>query len=182
MTEVDRVTVQLFNEIKISEEVSFDKGREKIMGPHSYVQVVIAHGLVGGWKRPFFYDFDTNISSTILKEIITELENAGFPVIATVSDMGLNNMKLWKDCGICSENTFIVNPANSKHNVYFFADTPHLLKFVRNNFIAHCLIYNDVIINKQPVIELLSCLKESELRVSQTFSRSCVCHDNKVLS
>jgi hypothetical protein len=39
MTEVDRLTVLSFDEIKISEEVSFDKGREKIMGPHSYVQV-----------------------------------------------------------------------------------------------------------------------------------------------
>jgi hypothetical protein len=48
----------------------------------------------------FFYDFDTNFSSTIQEEIITELENAGFPLIAIVSDMGPNNMKLWKECEI----------------------------------------------------------------------------------
>jgi hypothetical protein len=60
----------------------------------------------------FFYGFDTNISNTILEEIITELENAGFPVNAIVSDMGQNNIKLWKECGICYENTFIANPAD----------------------------------------------------------------------
>jgi hypothetical protein len=43
--------------MKISEEVSFDKGREKIMGPHSFVQVGMARGLVGGWKQPVFLWF-----------------------------------------------------------------------------------------------------------------------------
>jgi hypothetical protein len=66
-----------------------------------------------------FNEFDTNISSTILEENITELENAGFPVIAIVSDMGPNNMKLWKEYGICSVNTFIVKPADSKSDIYF---------------------------------------------------------------
>jgi hypothetical protein len=133
----------------------------------------------------FFYDFDTNISSTVLEEIITELENAGIPVIATVSDMGPNNMKLLKDCGICSENSFIVNPATQNATFIFFADTPHLLNFLRNNFIDHFFIYNDVIIDKQPVIELLSCLKDSELRVCHELSPDHVYvqgHDNKMLS
>jgi hypothetical protein len=37
MTEVDRLTALSFDEIRISEDVRFDKVWEKIMGPHSYV-------------------------------------------------------------------------------------------------------------------------------------------------
>jgi hypothetical protein len=118
MTEEDRLTFLSLDEMKISEEESFDKGREKVMEPHSYVQVVTARRLVGSWKQPVFYDFDTNISSTIVEEVIAELENAGFPVIAIVSDIGPNNTKLCKECGVCSENTFTVNPADSKCNIY----------------------------------------------------------------
>jgi hypothetical protein len=40
--------------------------------------------------------------------------------------MGPNDMKLWKEYRICSEYTFILNRTESEHNIYIFADAPHL--------------------------------------------------------
>ncbi|KAK9738038.1 Transposase protein [Popillia japonica] len=75
-----------------------------------------------------------------LNNIIMELYNVGFIVVAVVSDMGTKNMKLWAQVNIGHDKEcFIEHPGNNELKIFVFADVPHLLKLVRNHFVPHLL-------------------------------------------
>lgn len=71
----------------------------------------------------FFYNFDTSMNKDILYELIIDLESAGFPVVAIVSDLNPTNVRLWNSLRIITNNTF-TNPAASDRQVFAFADLP----------------------------------------------------------
>lgn len=70
------------------------------MGITKNVQVLMACGLIGAWKQPIYYDFDKPMKKKILKEIITEVENADFHVVAVVCNKGGINQGLWKELAV----------------------------------------------------------------------------------
>lgn len=135
LTEFEKVTVLSFDEVKISSEICVDRARGQILGPHKYAQVVMARGLLGKWKQPIYYEFDQSMSEIILKEIIRNVQDCGFLVVAIVSDMGGGNRSLWKQLGINPNNTSFPNPSDSNKKIFVFADVPHLLKLARNHFL-----------------------------------------------
>jgi len=79
------------------------------------------------------------MSKELLLHIISEVHNIGFKVVAMVSDMGPSNMGLWRDFGICTENTRFKHPVEGT-KVHVFADVPHLLKLARNHFFDKSMI------------------------------------------
>lgn len=87
------------------------------------------------WKQLVFYDFDRNMTKEILFDIIEKIEATGYSVVGMVSDLGPTNVKLWKTLGIGIENCYFRNPAAPDRDVYVFADAPHLIKLIRNNFL-----------------------------------------------
>ena len=58
--------------------------------------------------------------------------------MAMVSDLGGGNKALYNKLKVDHNNTFFNNPVNNEKNVVF-ADVPHLLKLIRNNFVDHGL-------------------------------------------
>lgn len=44
-------------------------------------------------------------------------------------------MKLWNNIGIGIDNSSFKNPAAPDRDVFAFADAPHLIKLIRNNFL-----------------------------------------------
>jgi len=56
-----------------------------------------ARGLFSQWKQPIFFDFDCDMSVTILNNAIKKLHDVGFLVVAFVSDMGPKNRGLQKN-------------------------------------------------------------------------------------
>lgn len=64
------------------------------------------------------------------------LENIGLKVNGVVSDGASTNRKLWEEFGISGQKNRIINsfehPLNPKRKVFMFADSPHLIKNVRN--------------------------------------------------
>lgn len=80
--------------MKIEKKYSYDKAADKMYTPKNYVQVLMARGIIGGWKQPVFYDFDCKMTKDLLIQIITEVEKAGFPVHAAVCDLGGSNQGL----------------------------------------------------------------------------------------
>lgn len=92
-----------------------------------------------------------------LFEIISFAENAGFPVVAMVSDLGGGNRGLHKDLNISISQTSFANPVNQK-KIYVFADVPHLMKLLRNYCVDQGFIVNNTEINKE-IIENLIHLK-----------------------
>ncbi|CAI6357563.1 unnamed protein product [Macrosiphum euphorbiae] len=102
----EKLTMISFDETYVSNKICYDKKSEQIYGPAKCVQAVVLRGLVGSWKQPIYFDFDTPMSKELLLHIISEVHNIGFKVVAMVSDMGPSNMGLWRDLGICTENTW----------------------------------------------------------------------------
>ncbi|KAL4082741.1 hypothetical protein QTP88_029674 [Uroleucon formosanum] len=75
------------------------------------------------------------MTQDLLQQIIEQLHNVGFNVIAMVSDMGSSNIGLWKALNIHIENTSFKHKITNQ-NIYVFADVPHLLKLARNHLIV----------------------------------------------
>lgn len=74
------------------------------------------------------------MTSNLLFDLLINLHEANYNVVAMVSDMGSTNIGLWRDLNISTDNVAFLHPiSNSK--VYVFADVPHLLKLARNHFI-----------------------------------------------
>ncbi len=128
----NRLTVLSFDEMKVDETWTYDKKADRVYSPHKYVQVVMARGLVGNWKQPIFYKYDCKMTTALTYEIISMLEASNFTCVAIVSDMGGQNMALWKSLGINMEQTWFRNPCDDKRKIFVFADAPHLIKLVRN--------------------------------------------------
>lgn len=74
------------------------------------------------------------MTQNVLFEILINLHEAKYNVIAMVSDMGSTNIGLWRALNISTDNVAFCHPVTTK-NIYVFADVPHLLKLARNHFI-----------------------------------------------
>ncbi len=80
-------------------------------------------------------------------------------VVAIVSDCGGSNVGLWKHLNVtCSRHHtqhFFSHPVTGE-KVYLFADTPHMLKLLRNWFLDYGFVLEDgTIIKKKKAYELL---------------------------
>lgn len=87
-----------------------------------------------------------------------------------VSDLGAGNRALYRELNIDHNNTSFNNPVNNE-NIYVFADVPHLLKLIRNNFVDHGFIFNNKEINKSIVEEVLDITSSSDLRISYKMTK-----------
>jgi len=91
LSETERLCILSFDEMNIDSRLCFDKSEDKMYGPHSQPQVVMAQGLCSSWKQPIFFDFDVPMTGALLKYIIEELSIVGFVIVEVVSDMGGKN-------------------------------------------------------------------------------------------
>lgn len=73
----DMVCCLLFDEMKIRKEYIYDRAEDETLKPYSYVQVIIMTGLFKSWKQPIFFEYDTKITSELLLQIISFVENSG---------------------------------------------------------------------------------------------------------
>ncbi|KAJ4430610.1 hypothetical protein ANN_19198 [Periplaneta americana] len=94
LSEMDKLSVLLFDEMNVNGVICYDHEDDSILGPHRNAQIVMIRGLTGEWKQPIYYDFDKTMNRELLFEIITEIEVAGFRVVAIVSDLGGGNRRL----------------------------------------------------------------------------------------
>ena len=72
-TDRDRVTVLSFDETKVSYEYEYDQKEDEVIGPHNYMQVVMARGLFNNWNQPVYVGFDQKMTKTLLETIINRL-------------------------------------------------------------------------------------------------------------
>lgn len=147
MSEYDRVCVLSFDEMSVAQQWSYDRGTDTIHSPKSKVQCAMIRGLTKSWKQLVFYNFDTDMTRDVLCDLIVKLEATGMVVVAMVNDLGPSNVKLWNMLGIGINKPSFTNPAASDREVFVFADAPHLLKLIRNNFLDHGFSLNNNFIN-----------------------------------
>lgn len=106
LTKFDKVCVIMADEMKIKKSYDYDKKTDTMLPPANYVQVVMARGLFSNWKQPIFFDFDCQLTKSMLNFLIEKLEEIDFNVVAIVSDMGGGNRKFWNTLDVSKEKPF----------------------------------------------------------------------------
>nr|XP_049695818.1 uncharacterized protein LOC126054354 [Helicoverpa armigera] len=160
-----KLCVVLFDEMSLKPNVAYNERKDRVSGfvtngqetlPEyaDHAQVFMIRGLIKNYKQPVAYTFSQSATkgpelAKQLKAVITELQNAGLNVVATVCDQGTNNVNcikflLQETRGILlrkSEepegNIILIN----KQEIIPLYDPPHLMKCIRNNLITKNLLY-----------------------------------------
>ncbi|KAJ8950795.1 hypothetical protein NQ314_007781 [Rhamnusium bicolor] len=57
-----RTTLLSFDEIKLSELYEYDQKENEIVGPSSYMQVIMPRDLFDTWKQPVYIRFDQKVA------------------------------------------------------------------------------------------------------------------------
>lgn len=130
LQDYEKLTVLMFDEVKISSTMEYDVLHDEVVGPHSQMQVVMARGIASQWKQPIYVGFDQKMTKSILFSIIDRLDQIGFNVVCCVSDCGGGNVDLWKALDITYENPIFSTP--NEKEIVFIPDAPHILKLIRN--------------------------------------------------
>jgi len=73
----EKLTVLIFDEVKVSSVMEYDVLHDEVIGPHNQMQVIMARGLASPWKQPVYVDFDKKITKVILFDIIERLDKIG---------------------------------------------------------------------------------------------------------
>lgn len=171
LTMLEKLCVLSFDEMKIKKQYLYNKLDDETLKPANNVQVAMIRGLFGNWKQPVFFDYDCNMTKEVIFKIITRIERSGFQVVATVCDLGGSNRGVLKVLEVTHEKPWFPNPIDTSRNVYVFADVPHLLKLIRNNFVDYGFMIDGKVINKSVIEELLGKTNEkSELSIAYKIS------------
>lgn len=174
MEPFDKICVLSFDEMKVKEKICYDKKKDETLKAAKYVQVAMIRGLFGNWKQPIYYDFDRKMTESLLFSIINAVQSCGFDVVAMVCDLGGTNQGLLKELNISVQQSSFPNPADATKKIYVFADVPHLLKLIRNNFVdSDGFVIDDRLIHKGIIEELVSQTNDkSDLSVAYKISAS----------
>lgn len=122
-----------FDEMDILSSIQYHRGNKCVYGPAKKVQMVMVRGLVSPWKQVFYIEFNQNMTRDLFMQHVAMCEGFGIKIQAAVFDMG--NHTFLSEFQILSGVNHTANPTDAERKIYFFPDTPHLLKLLRN----HCL-------------------------------------------
>uniref|UniRef100_A0A182XQ36 THAP-type domain-containing protein n=1 Tax=Anopheles quadriannulatus TaxID=34691 RepID=A0A182XQ36_ANOQN len=153
-----------FDEMKIEFTMEYDPASDEVIGPHNYIQVVMARGLFKNWKQPIYIGFDKKMCKATIISLIEKLSAIGVNVAAIVSDNGSSNIGCWNELGAHNFTKPYFEHPVTKKNVYIIPDTPHLLKLLRNWLVDYGFQYKDKIIS----VAALKALVQERLKVEMT--------------
>jgi hypothetical protein len=153
-----------FDETAVANDINYDVGSDKILGPHKKIQFVQVQGILSNWKQICYLEFDQDMTSEILEDIIKKLYNHGkFIVKSIVSDNAPTNVKLWTELKPNSDDFSFKHPI-TKEPIFIFSDAPHWMKLMRNHAIDGGYISaENKIISINPIIQLVSKCKNDNL-------------------
>jgi hypothetical protein len=159
----------LFDEMSIIENVHFsqkvdctegfeDYGTKRTRRIANHALVFMVHGVHQKWKQPVAYYFipgNTNASLLVefLKEVLGACQNAGLRV-ASVCDMGANNVKALKEFGATVRHPYLKEYQNQQ--IVTVYDPPHLLKCTRNLFLKYDVQFQYELMHNPPFLSVLS--------------------------
>ena len=79
-SDTDKVCIIGFDEMGISQQISYCPTQDQIFGPYKKVQVLSVRGLLSSWKYPVFFGFDTKMTEELILHVITTLHEYGLIV------------------------------------------------------------------------------------------------------
>uniref|UniRef100_A0A182HYC2 Transposase n=1 Tax=Anopheles arabiensis TaxID=7173 RepID=A0A182HYC2_ANOAR len=163
LTPRDRECVISFDEMKVTHILEYDVGADEVLGPHNYLQVVMARGIFNKWKQPIFIGFDQKMTKDIILSLIKKLSERMINVVAIVSDNCQAHASCLRDLGAHDITKPYFNHPVTNKNVYVFPDAPHLIKLLRNWLIDTGFDYKGSIITADPLRKLVEERKDAEI-------------------
>lgn len=160
MKQLDRYCCLIFDEMWVEAALSYDKGNDQILGFENvsgkktvkfadHAMVVMLRGIHKKWKQPFCFHFSeggmsaANVAVHVIKAVVSEAQNIGLNVVATVCDQLSINSRAISLLKKETDDEFMRQ--NKENRLFGFTvndqevcplyDTPHLLKGLRNNFL-----------------------------------------------
>lgn len=142
LTAADKIAILCFDELYVSNLLDLERREQRVYGSHKTCQVVMIRGLFFKWKQPIYYEFSQLMTKEILFQIISALYKINYTVVAITNYLGSKNVGLWSELNIDyrlsdkleSTTRFFQHPQNHALKIFVFADVPHLIKLLRNNF------------------------------------------------
>ncbi|KAG5874240.1 hypothetical protein JTB14_030468 [Gonioctena quinquepunctata] len=170
MAPQEKSVVLSYDEMKVRNIFEYHKKSNEIIGPHDYVQVLIARSSFGNCKQPVHEGFDKNMSKKSLYEIISALYDISFDVVAVVSDCGPSNQNTPKELNVSFTRNYLKHPGNN-NKIFRFLDAPHLLKLIRNWLLkTGFLLSSEKKVHKNILEDLIS--RTADTEVSSIFKLS----------
>lgn len=165
--EMDRYCVLCVDEMSIKANFFFNISADYVVGvedsghgkrlfkPARTATVLLVRGMFSNWKQPLAYFFYNSTCPGIeLKHIVLDaiqkLKNIGFIVIATVCDMGSNNIQLNKNLQITPERPYFIF---DDQKIFYIFDTPHLIKALRNMLLKHDFLVSNEIVSWKHIMQ-----------------------------
>ena len=153
----------MFDDVHLQKKMEYCPIQKKVIGPCTKAMVVMIRQLYGDYKKVLYTAFDKDMCLQLIKDLIVELENVGAKIIMSTFDLGnpkfkadLKFKELENDDIFCFEN-----PVDPTRKVYCFADSPHLIKLIRNHLIDGGYQLDDDEIFKLSDIEALKMLHDN---------------------
>jgi hypothetical protein len=85
------------------------------------------------------------MTKTLFEDVVKQLYDRNFVVVASVCDLGLSNQKFLREMGVYENDDdlcFVTHPSNDALKIFFLADCPHMLKLFRNHMIDQGITLN----------------------------------------
>lgn len=161
----ERLCILLFDEVSLKAQIIYNERKDKITGvvdngqqrqPEfaDHAQVFMVRGLIKNFKQAIYYTFSASATkgpelAKQIKNVITEVQQAGFIVVASVCDQGTNNRQAIRLLINETRGIYLRRGETPKENVVLINDKeiiplydpPHLLKGMRNNLISKNLTF-----------------------------------------
>jgi len=164
-TTAERLCVVSFDEMSVGQRLAYDVKEDQVIGPFSKALVFMIRGLMSKWKQPIYFDFDAKLTGDLIKSVINDVEGVGYHVVACVCDMAGGNRGLLTSLGVTETQPNFNNPSNPSKSVWCFADVPHLLKLLRNNFVDYGFELQDGTVINKDIIQKIIDKDASELKI-----------------
>ena len=154
MPDKDHMCCLMFDEMLIRENLCFNQKLGCIEGYDDLgsqgrtsnianrALVFMLRGLRQKWQQPVAYYLMRGSTSGeilvhFLKEVLGACQNSGLVVVATVCNMGANNVKALKLLGVSAKQPFFTFQSQEVAAVF---DSPHLLKYTHDLFQTHDVV------------------------------------------
>lgn len=176
MLSSEKKCIILFDEMAIKRNLEYNKKLDIIEGfqdlgkfgrkpvPANQALAVMIRGIYSPWKLPIAYFVsEDGVTANNLKDILTEtfrkVKESGFEPVGMTCDLSRRNKQFYDMLGVSVERPYFFLD-NQKY--YAFFDAPHLLKCVRNNFIAHDFLLNGKFIRFSDIKKVYELDKQSD--------------------
>ena len=162
-----------FDEMYTSHKIEIDQKNEQVVRPHRTCQVGMVRRLFEHYKQLVYYDFDKELSVDMINQLISDLYDNGFIVVALTCDFGSTNQGVFTKLNVGARSNrkcYFPHLKNSNYKVFAFADIPHLLKLLRNHFIDSGFEINGRYITKDCIEDIIKLNKDANSDVSAFYN------------